>query len=416
MNTHLISLRVVLLFLVMILSFKVGATENVVKYDSLTNITPNNVFTLIGQTIIYPNNNGQIPSLPNLFWKNKKGKIYKHWGYLFTDGKEIFDKHLYITDIITLDNGKILLECNILDVNKKIYVNCDELFSTEYTVMYIDGYFKKMKELYVGELVYMERKKLPYSEQNYLEKIQAAKEYGSFRCYDVRIVNVKKEGIYFKLTNHRLEDISIDSYKKAMVSEEVVNKAKAQFRELEKREQENKRIAKLRADKIREKTKRVCELLGQDIKFTNKEKYIEYLDETVLQRLVNKWGRNKIAEFVKRAFDINNIETLADKYGFNVVYTLECETIYTVDWKRYESLLKKYGKTNAQLIIKKRPRLGWTPEMLIESIGRPNDINRSVGSWGTHEQWVYREYLSEFHEYITEYYYFENGILTTIQD
>lgn len=35
---------------------------------------------------------------------------------------------------------------------------------------------------------------------------------------------------------------------------------------------------------------------------------------------------------------------------------------------------------------------------------------------GTHEQWVYREYLSEFHEYITEYYYFENGILTTIQD
>ena len=102
--------------------------------------------------------------------------------------------------------------------------------------------------------------------------------------------------------------------------------------------------------------------------------------------------------------------------GFNIVYTLECETIYTVDWKRYESLLKKYGKTNAQLIIKKRPRLGWTPEMLIESIGRPNDINRSVGSWGTHEQWVYREYLSEFHEYITEYYYFENGILTTIQD
>ena len=68
MNTHLINLRVVLLFLIMILSFKVGATENVVKYDSLTNITKNNVFTLIGQTIIYPNNNGQIPSLPNLFF------------------------------------------------------------------------------------------------------------------------------------------------------------------------------------------------------------------------------------------------------------------------------------------------------------------------------------------------------------
>jgi DNA-binding transcriptional MerR regulator len=39
--------------------------------------------------------------------------------------------------------------------------------------------------------------------------------------------------------------------------------------------------------------------------------------------------------------------------------------------------------------------------------GNPSDINRTTGSWGTHEQWVYgtRNYL-----------YFENGILRSIQN
>lgn len=41
--------------------------------------------------------------------------------------------------------------------------------------------------------------------------------------------------------------------------------------------------------------------------------------------------------------------------------------------------------------------------------GTPTRIHKSVGPWGTHEQWVYKTPK-------TGYFYFENGILTSWQD
>jgi hypothetical protein len=40
------------------------------------------------------------------------------------------------------------------------------------------------------------------------------------------------------------------------------------------------------------------------------------------------------------------------------------------------------------------------------SIGKPEDINKSEGSYGTNEQWVYKN----------RYVYFENGKLTSWQN
>lgn len=50
--------------------------------------------------------------------------------------------------------------------------------------------------------------------------------------------------------------------------------------------------------------------------------------------------------------------------------------------------------------------LGMTCEQVRFSWGPPDDVHRTVGSWGVHEQWVYR----------TQYVYFENGIVTSWQD
>ncbi len=50
--------------------------------------------------------------------------------------------------------------------------------------------------------------------------------------------------------------------------------------------------------------------------------------------------------------------------------------------------------------------LGMTRDMAIASWGEPEDVNRTVGSWGTHEQWVYSHH----------YLYFKNNILTSWQD
>lgn len=75
--------------------------------------------------------------------------------------------------------------------------------------------------------------------------------------------------------------------------------------------------------------------------------------------------------------------------------------------KRKAALTKKYGASNAALIVQGRVRIGMTKKMCIESWGEPKSVNTTTGSYGTHEQWVYSS---------GDYLYFENGILTTIQD
>ena len=57
------------------------------------------------------------------------------------------------------------------------------------------------------------------------------------------------------------------------------------------------------------------------------------------------------------------------------------------------------------LIHSKKVCIGMSKDYVLLSWGKPNNINKSIGRWGTHEQWVYgRSYL-----------YFENGILTSMQ-
>ena len=70
-------------------------------------------------------------------------------------------------------------------------------------------------------------------------------------------------------------------------------------------------------------------------------------------------------------------------------------------------LTSLYGYEIARKIENKQYWLGMTTEMAIESLGYPSDINKSVTSWGVHEQWIYDS--KEL------YLYFENGILTSYQ-
>jgi len=74
--------------------------------------------------------------------------------------------------------------------------------------------------------------------------------------------------------------------------------------------------------------------------------------------------------------------------------------------KRKALLTKKYGPANAKLILEGTVRIGMTKAMCEESWGTPDDINKSIGSWGTHEQWVYGN----------SYLYFEGNRLTAIQN
>lgn len=72
-----------------------------------------------------------------------------------------------------------------------------------------------------------------------------------------------------------------------------------------------------------------------------------------------------------------------------------------------KEMIKKYGKKWGKIVGNKQIMIGMTKEMVLDSWGDPKDINRSVGSWGVHEQWVYGN---------NQYLYFENGKLTSWQD
>jgi hypothetical protein len=68
--------------------------------------------------------------------------------------------------------------------------------------------------------------------------------------------------------------------------------------------------------------------------------------------------------------------------------------------------IRKYGLSTYNKLKSGHYWIGMTKEMATISLGKPNRINRSVGSWGVHEQWVYD----------SVYLYFENEKLTSYQD
>lgn len=75
--------------------------------------------------------------------------------------------------------------------------------------------------------------------------------------------------------------------------------------------------------------------------------------------------------------------------------------------KAEEKILSTFPVKFRNRIRKHEIWLGMTEEMALASRGAPDSINRDVGSWGVHEQWVYGD---------STYLYFENGILTSWQD
>lgn len=62
--------------------------------------------------------------------------------------------------------------------------------------------------------------------------------------------------------------------------------------------------------------------------------------------------------------------------------------------------------TIVQAIKDQKVVLGMTAKQVELSWGKPEDVNRSVGSWGVHEQWVYGR----------QYIYLENGKVCSFQD
>ena len=75
--------------------------------------------------------------------------------------------------------------------------------------------------------------------------------------------------------------------------------------------------------------------------------------------------------------------------------------------KQIQHFIKKYGKSTYEKLEKGVVWIGMSREMLLLSRGNPEKINRTVGSWGIHEQFVYGNGF---------YVYVKNGIVESFQD
>lgn len=96
-------------------------------------------------------------------------------------------------------------------------------------------------------------------------------------------------------------------------------------------------------------------------------------------------------------------EKLNDNQEMNIARTKQLQRNREEMEKRF---LEKYGTETYLRLKSEKFWIGMKDEMTRFSLGEPIKINSSVGSWGIHEQWVYKDL----------YLYFENGILTSYQN
>jgi hypothetical protein len=73
--------------------------------------------------------------------------------------------------------------------------------------------------------------------------------------------------------------------------------------------------------------------------------------------------------------------------------------------QRRDELIKIYGEETANKLLDGYIWIGMSKNMARVSAGKPQRINKSVGSWGVSEQWVYYDM----------YLYFDNGKLSSYQ-
>ena len=133
---------------------------------------------------------------------------------------------------------------------------------------------------------------------------------------------------------------------------------------------------------------------------------------------------NKIIEIEKN--DSIKIYNWYKKYYFKASYKGKVGYVFEegikIDKKLIEYIVENLKKNDTKLAylvdeygLKLAYKLnsgsywrGMTKKMAIDGVGKPDEINKTTGSWGIHEQWVYRKK--------NIYLYFENGKLTSYQD
>lgn len=202
------------------------------------------------------------------------------------------------------------------------------------------------------------------------------------------LTNISKTyKIFFNLENYRKEA----SYYK--IEEDKAKEKIKEHNELLKR---NAEIEKQRLAKIYIEKRKTDSIYLIELREKVKNDSIQYENQKKINNLIEKEQRIKDA---KKQIVIKEKQK-KQEIAIKTTRKLENE-------KRRNLIINKYGKENGEAILNHKVKIGWTKAMCVASWGKPYDINRTTSAYGTQEQYVYS---------LKKYLYFENGILTGIQD
>lgn len=83
---------------------------------------------------------------------------------------------------------------------------------------------------------------------------------------------------------------------------------------------------------------------------------------------------------------------------------------YGMTQEQWKAAFARQDPSMQSCIRERSIRLGMTQEQVVLVLARPINVNRTVGAFGAHEQWVY------YRTGGTLYLYFEGGILKSWQE
>jgi hypothetical protein len=209
---------------------------------------------------------------------------------------------------------------------------------------------------------------------------------------EMRFMNLTKlaktHKVYFDLENYKKELL----YYKTQEAEKTKERLKEHNEEVKR---QNKLESQRFFDKISAQ-KRKDSLLTIEIRQKAINDSIEYEKKKTTNEAIEKAIQK---QEVKR-------QIAQKKYNIETKEKRKLENEKKRNQRR-EAIINKYGLVNGEAILNHKVKIGWTKSMCITSWGKPYDINRTTTTYGSHEQYVYS---------LKKYLYFENGILTAIQD
>lgn len=164
------------------------------------------------------------------------------------------------------------------------------------------------------------------------------------------------------------------------------------------------------------------EVINQMVKYLKEDKYQDAMDYLSDLNLPASISKDSDIERLYRFASSLETKKLGDMTGFlNGMIELTIQDIKNIDGELAEKLQKlkeqykleiqEQRRTNSRVnayLSKENPKIGMSKEEVLNSRwGEPEDINRTITEYGTSEQWVYSGY---------RYIYFDDGIVTAIQD